>query len=48
MENYRDRLISWNKLEFSRVGLKIAELQKCLQYLQLQNGDTMNGEIEEV
>ena len=48
MENYRDRLISWNKLEFSRVGLKIAELQKCLQYLQLRNGDTMNGEIEEV
>jgi len=26
MENYRDRLISWNKLEFSHVGLKIAKL----------------------
>ena len=35
-------------MEFGHVRRKIAELQKRLQWLELQNRDTVNGEIEEV
>ena len=48
MESCQNRLVSWNKLEFGHVGRKILKLQKRLQWLELQNGDTVNGEIEEV
>ena len=48
LESCRNRLVSWNKLEFGHVRRKIAELQKQLQWLELQNRDTVNGEIEEV
>ena len=48
MESCHDRLMSWNKLEFCHVGRKIADLQKKLQILELQSGNNINGEVDEV
>lgn len=48
IESCRDRLVSWNKLEFGHVGRKIAELQKKFQILELQSGSNINGEVDEV
>ena len=33
---YRSRLDAWNKVEFGHVGRMIAELQKHLEWLELQ------------
>ena len=34
LDNYRERLLAWNKSEFGHVGHKIDSLQKRLQMLE--------------
>ena len=49
LNSCRDRLVSWNKMEFGLVQCKIAGLQKQLQSLELQSRGNDNRElIEEV
>lgn len=36
MENFRTSLERWNKVEFGHVGKKISDLQKRLEWINLQ------------
>lgn len=37
LEECRTKLEAWNKTEFRHVGVKIAQLQKQLEWLELQS-----------
>ena len=45
LNSCRDRLVSWNKMEFGHVQCKIAGLQKFLQSLKLRSRGNDNREL---